>query len=200
MTLEEFKLFLPKYLSAESEEELYQNLKSYPNNIDKKLYSSFSLDSSILYQGDGISDLLVVSLPENIIKSAPAILLSNTCDVTPQNKRYISTRLIYAPIFSFNKYKDILLQEGLYNSENLENHLRAIKGQKVTQIFYLPKHSKIDESLVFFDRINNCPTDIVKKEEIEKRRLFSLSNTGFYVFLFKLSIHFTRVREGVDRN
>ena len=57
---------------------------------------------------------------------------------------------------------------------------------------YLPQY-------LFLDRINNCPIEAVSKEDIDKKRLFTLSNYGFYMFLVKLSIHFTRVREEVDR-
>lgn len=35
--------------------------------------------------------------------------------------------------------------------------------------------------------------------QIKQKKIFTLSNYGFYMFLVKLSIHFTRVREGVDR-
>ena len=114
-------------------------------------------------------------------------------------KDFYGSRLTYAPIFNINKYKNLLLEKELYNPENIENHLRAIREQRVTQIFYLPKYGQIEDSLVFLDRVNNCPTDFLKQEEIEKRRLFSLSMYGFYLFLFKLSLHFTRVREYTDR-
>lgn len=35
MTLEEVKTYLPKYLSAESEKELYDELRKFPEDIEK---------------------------------------------------------------------------------------------------------------------------------------------------------------------
>jgi len=37
-------------------------------------------------------------------------------------------------------------------------------------------------------------------DELLRNRLFTLSDYGFYLFLFKLSLHLTRIREGVSRN
>lgn len=52
---------------------------------------------------------------------------------------------------------------------------------------------------MFFDRINNCDNDAMPRNDLDSRRLYSLSNYGLYLFLFKLSVHLTRIREGVDR-
>ena len=65
---------------------------------------------------------------------------------------------------------------------------------------YLPRGKRLKyDAIVLLDRLNNCPAEIIRKEMIEKQRLFTLSNYGFYLFLIKISIHFTRIREGVDR-
>lgn len=61
MNLNDISLYLPKYLSVESTKELLKELDSFPDNIDKRFYSN--LEDEIIYQGDGIKDLLVVKLP-----------------------------------------------------------------------------------------------------------------------------------------
>ena len=33
-SLEDFKVYLPKYLTPESEKALYEELKKFPNNVD----------------------------------------------------------------------------------------------------------------------------------------------------------------------
>lgn len=55
------------------------------------------------------------------------------------------------------------------------------------------------DSIVFLDRVNNLPIDTLPHNEISEQRLFTLSDYGFYLFLFKLSIHFTRIRDAVSR-
>lgn len=198
MNFDDFKLYLPKYLSSESDKELFNCLKDFPCNIDKRLYSSKLFNEEILYQGDGIKDILVINLPDNKIDMKNCMLLSNTCDIDLINKRFFPSQIIYAPIFNLNKYNEILSKSSK-TQQQINEHILAIKKQSVTQIFYLPKNGSIDESIVFLDRINNiCNTSISRKKIIEQR-LFTLSNYGLYLFLFKLSIHFTRIQEKIDR-
>jgi hypothetical protein len=52
---------------------------------------------------------------------------------------------------------------------------------------------------VFFDRLLHVSQKYVDRKTVQTRRLFSLSDYGFYLFVFKLSIHLSRIREGVDR-
>ncbi len=65
-----------------------------------------------------------------------------------------------------------------------------IRKQYISHIFYLPKGGQLNnDSIIFFDRINNYPSDSIKGQELPKRRIFTLSDYGFYLFLFKLSVH-----------
>jgi hypothetical protein len=64
----------------------------------------------------------------------------------------------------------------------------------------LPKiEGKLDDSIVFFDRVCNFPNKLIVRQNLKSRRLFTLSDYGAYLFLFKLSIHFTRIQDKVDR-
>ena len=56
------------------------------------------------------------------------------------------------------------------------------------------------KGLLVLDRINNCDAQAVDLSELVKTRLFTLSDYGFYLFLYKLSLHLTRIREGIARN
>lgn len=68
------------------------------------------------------------------------------------------------------------------------------------QIFFLPKvFGKLEESIVFLDRINNCSNKTVSRVNIDNQRIFTLNDYGEYLFLLKLSIHFTRMKDKVDR-
>ena len=83
--------------------------------------------------------------------------------------------------------------------EQVEEHLSAVRKQKVSSILYLPGISDLKESIVFFDRIMSIDNSFIDRENLEINRLFSLSDYGFYLLLFKLSIHFSRIQEKVNR-
>ncbi len=200
MNLDEIKIYLPKFLSAESARELFKGLKDFPENIDERLYTKYLNDTKIIYQGDGLNNLLVVNLPKPEIKPVPGIILSNTCDIDLQNERNFSSRIVYAPIFSLEKYKQTLIKNSKKSKEQIVDHINAIKKQEITQIFYLPKFDgKLEESIVFLDRVNNMPNTLIERDKITSNRIFTLSDYGAYLFLLKLSIHFTRVQDKVER-
>lgn len=204
ISFEEIKKYLPHYLSDTSQHFLFKELKDFPENIDQRLYSNFCIEKNLIYQGDGLEGLMVINLPETDSKQVPAIVLSNTCDVDKSNKRFFPTRLVYAPIFQLEKYHAMLIEElvktSKYPEQKITDHILSIRKQFNTQILFLPKGANLEnDSIVFLDRVNNYPLEDFPMEEIPKRRIFSLSNYGFYLFLVKLSIHFNRIREDVDR-
>ena len=89
----------------------------------------------------------------------------------------------------------------MYHYPKVQAHLEDVKAQKVSSMFFLPESEGIHEdSIALLDRVNHCAPSVIEPEDIDRRRLFSLSDYGFYLFIFKLSIHFTRIREGVPRS
>jgi hypothetical protein len=200
MKLENFKLYLPKFLSAESDKELFNGLKDFPNNIDTRIYTNFLSDTDIIYQGDGINDMLFVNLPNPDIKPVPSMILSNTCDIELSNVRNFPSQVVYAPIFNLIKYQDVLYKNSERTKQQIDSHIQAVKNQEITQIFYLPKvENKIDDSIVFFDRVCNFPNKLISRVNLKEKRLFTLSDYGAYLFILKLSIHFTRIQDKVER-
>lgn len=205
ISLEEVEKYLPQYLTASATASLFSELKQFPGNIDTRLYTNKLQDEPSIYQGDGLNNLLYINLPDPEARPLIGMVLSNTCDVSEDNKRLFDSRLIYAPIFNLEKYKEALIESyvdsGKKPVESIESHIEDIRKQNISQIFYLPKGGNLkNESFVFLDRINNLPSNYFKVEEIKSNRVFSLSDYGFYIFLFKLSVHFTRVRENVQRS
>lgn len=200
MNIDDIKIYLPKFLSAESEKELFAGLKDFPNNIDGRLYTGYLKDSEIIYQGDGLMDLLVVNLPSPDIKPVPSMILSNTCDIALDNLRNFPSQLVYAPIFNLKKYQDKLYTESHNSKKQIDSHIDSVRHQRITQVFFLPKiEDKIDDSIVFFDRVCNFPNKLIDRDNLKERRLFTLSDYGAYLFLLKLSIHFTRIKDNVER-
>ncbi len=198
MNLEEnISVYLPKYLSAESQDELYSELKNFPSNDPNIFFST--LNSSAIFQGDAMNDFPLISLPDQRVENSAVLILSNTCDTDPSNFRFFPSFLVYCPLIKLSKYT-ALLEKNNVSKDKIDNHIKDIKNQKITQIMFFPKSRYLEEDYIsFFERINHISSQFVSRDSIESRRIFSLSNFGFYLLLIKLSMHFTRIREGVDR-
>jgi len=197
--LDDLRVYLPKYLSAENYDQLISQLRDFPANIDKRIYTT-GLEPNIIYQGDALDDMPVVNI-DNLelgVKNRPCMIVSNTCDMDTANKRLFPTTILYTPIFQLGNYVKILMQYGA-SEEKIKNHLSDVKAQRVSSMFYLPSIGDLGESIVFLDRILNVSQKFIDRDTVESRRKFSLSDYGFYLFVFKLSIHLSRVREGVNR-
>lgn len=198
MTDEELAKYLPKYLTAENYEALIKELKNFPYNIDKRMYSP--LRENILYQGDGIKNMPIIDLSDvgKGIKELPCLILSNTCDMELSNERKFDSSILYAPIINLDKYIHTLKYKNIENYK-INDHISDIKKQRLSKIIFLPSNSQIDDSIVFLDRIMSIRNDYIKRKDIDTKRLFSLSDYGFYMLIFKLSVHFSRVQEKVNR-
>ncbi len=200
MLSEDIKIYLPKFLSGESSQELFKCLKDFPNNIDERFYTSHLKEEESIFQGDGMKNMLVVNLPQPDIRPIPSMIFSNTCDISPDNTRLFNTNILYSPIFNLRKYREKISSDSTKSPQAIEDHIAAIKRQEITQIFFLPALiDQIEDSIVFFDRVCNCSNKMMKKENIDTERIFTLSDYGSYLFVLKLSIHFTRIFDKVER-
>jgi len=95
------------------------------------------------------------------------------------------------------KYLTALEANG-HNEQQTAGVAASIRRQEVTSVMHLPAiNSQMEESLAVFGDVRSQPLDHFMAGE--RSLLFRLSDFGFYLFLFKLSIHFTRMLEGVDR-
>jgi len=66
-------------------------------------------------------------------------------------------------------------------------------------MFYLPAGISLDEDYVaLLSEISSFPLSMFLEEE-GRSRFVTLNMVGFYLFLFKLSIHFCRFHENVER-
>jgi|SRR5208283_23757 len=187
---DEIPTYLPKYLSAPETTDLFSELSQFPNNIDSRMYTSFLEGQSTIYQGDGLSDIWIAELPKGEIRRARVIVLSNTCDISPNNLRKLGARLLYCPIVRFSSYQSMLSEQ---NETSTRSHLADIRKQRISSMFYLPESQKLgEESIALLDRPNNCALSGINLESVIQSRLFTLSMYGWYLFLFKLSIHLSR--------
>lgn len=200
MKVEDIQKYLPKYLSQDSQKDLFDDIRKFVSEDNSyRLFTSLLESESSIFQGDGLGTLKYYSFEQESLKDGPGIVLSNTCDISLENERYFPSQIMYSPIINLDKYVALLEKNGV-GEQKLRAHIKAIKSQEITQIFYIPTiDGKFNESIVFLDRISNRRNSKELSEELLKDRIFTLSNFGFYLFLLKMSIHFTRIREGVDR-
>ena len=60
---------------------------------------------------------------------------------------------------------------------------------------------ELDKSISqVFDKIYHVDNRFINRDTLEDQRLFSLSDYGFYMLTFKLSVHFSRIQEKVNRS
>jgi hypothetical protein len=196
--LDDIKTYLPKYLSEEATVGLFRELASFPANIDSRIYTLKLKDEQTIFQGDGLSDLWICDLPSEKRKRSRVMVLSNTCDTAPQNNRLLGPRLLYCPIIRLAEYEALLRRA---SATSADEHLRALRRQEISSMMYLPENEKLGgEAVALLDRVNNCDAQDLDLGELTRTRLFTLGDYGFYLFLLKISIHFTRIREGVARS
>ncbi|MCK5805036.1 MAG: hypothetical protein KAI66_19540 [Lentisphaeria bacterium] len=196
---ENIELFLPRYLSDDTKNNLVDSLKQFPDNIDQRFYLGRNIGGDPILQGDGIGSLTVCHIPRQKFYSAPCIVVSNSCDVDPSNERHTPVNICYAPIIRLAKYRDSLVEK--YGEEKADSVVEAIRKQYITHYFYLPAGAGLDyEGIVLLDQVTNAPNSTDFYDTLQEERLFILSQYGFYLFLFKLSVHFTRMGERLDRD
>lgn len=197
---DKIKIYLPQYLSSQEHKKLFKELAQFPTDGTKEtIYTSALNNSDYLLQGDGIKNMPYLDFPNTEINELSAILLSNTCDMSTDNHRLNSCRVLYSPIINFEKYKNALYNK--FDKERVDNHIQDIKKQHISQLLYLPKGAGLEyDGLVFFDRTISIPLKECIVKKMCTNKIFTLSNFGFYLFLIKISIHFTRIQEKIDRN
>jgi hypothetical protein len=152
-----------------------------------------------ILQGDGWTSVDVINFEDGKRKSVKAMLLSNSCDIAPENKRELLVKLNFAPIIKLNRYRGLLTEAGL-DQQQIADKVAAIKEPKITSLFYLPKEADLDEDYIaLLDDVHTVPYQAFYVHK-DKQKLFTLSQVGFYLFLLKLSVHFCRFHEEVDRH
>lgn len=210
-TLELIRTFLPKYLTPELQENLFNTVnENFPLSINPNLIYSV-LDNNY-YQGDALVDIPFSNFDIDSFNMAylSGILLSNSCDISPENVRLDNPNFQFATIFSLDEYL-LLLEKGNIGEEKVQSFVQSLKSNRISNLFYLPEKKNgeeviIKESFVRFDLNVTLPAAIFDSDRYSKDyapigdRLFSFTNYGFYLFLIKLSIHYCRFREGVFRN
>ncbi len=192
---EQAQAFLPKFLSAQDQRQLFEELNRFPEKLNY-YYAGKEFDANIL-QGDGYKGFLVVNFSSLEKKAISALVVSNSCDIDPANYADFPRKILFAPLIELGDIVNIYQKLGR-TEEQINQKLSAIRRQHVTTMFSLPRlNGIIEESVALLDDVHQQPLDSFLASP--RSKLFTLSQPAFWVFLLKLSIHFTRMGEKVKR-
>jgi len=195
ITSESIQDQIPYYLTQESKNNLVSALRTFPDQINYYV----NLTSTKILQGDSWTSVEVRNFATGERKLVKGILLSNTCDVAPENVHMLAPNLIFSPIIRLNQYLNRLQAAGA-NSQQLQDKATAIRNQEVTTIFYLPQGAGLEEEYIaILSDVHTVPYPSFNSIS-NKQKLSTLSQIGFYLYILKLSMHFCRFQEGVDRS
>lgn len=189
------RTFLPKYLSPEQKDDLWSELRSFPQ-IDSYYDDSGDLADSVL-QGDGWRGLIVLDFLTARQKPISGLVLSNSCDIAPGNRRRLPTNVVFAPMLPLDRYIQNLRAAG-QTDHQITGLVDALRRQEVTTAFFLPGvEGQHPDRIALLDDVHSHPLSHFLT--VNRSRRFRLSMVAFYVFVMKLSIHFCRFQEGVIR-
>lgn len=191
---------IPFYLTAEDRRVLVDELKAISQGGTAEYVLSPHHDTfgETMLQGDGWRGFILFSFDTAEKRSVRGLILSNSCDVDPENPRDIPARVIFAPLVRLAAYVDLLKKTGIA-AARIESKVADIKSQKTTNVFYLSAGKFLPEDYVVrFDEAQSIPVEAHAANR-DKQKLFTLSNTGFYMLVLKLSVHFCRLHENVNR-
>ena len=190
---DQIRLFLPPYLNPTNKRALFQSLQAFPEN--HAVFWEAAPEGELL-QGDCWEGFVVLDFETADRRSVKGLVLSNSCDVAPENKPDGHAAIVFTPLLNLQGFADLLLANGKTH-EQVESQLAAIRKQHVTAVFYLPAFRDLPESIVLLDDVHSQP--LGRFLDGQRSRVFALNQYGFYIFLLKLSMHFCRFQEAVQR-
>src|SRR5206468_4209197 len=130
--------------------------KQFPANIDRRLFTTALKSDPGLFQGDGLADLPVISLPDTTVRSAKVMVISNTCDITADNRRVTPKQILYCPLIRLSAYETELHANLPNETARITSHIQSVRRQECSSMFYLPPFpGDNEERIALFDRINN---------------------------------------------
>lgn len=201
LEIESIQQQIPQYLSAADEQALVRELKAIAaGGTAGYTLSKFRDDfSDVMLQGDSWRGFQLFLFESGERRSVRGIVLSNSCDVDPDNPRDTPARVIFAPLVKLAVYEAKLRESGIA-PDRITAKMGAIREQRTTNIFFIPAGGPLEEdSMIRFDEAHSMPV-AAHVASGERAKLFTLSNTGFYLLVLKLSVHFCRLQEKVNRN
>ena len=197
---ESLKQQIPYYLTAEDRKILVDELRTISKGGTADYFLSPFRDAfeADMLQGDGWRGFQLFNFETGKRRSVQGLVVSNSCDVDPSNARDMPARVIFAPLVKFADFERVL-RESSIKVQQVNEKLDSIKAQKTTNMFFLPSGGPLAEDhVVRLDDAHSMPM-AAHVGVPDREKLFTLSNTGFYMLILKLSVHFCRLHEKVNR-
>ncbi|MGP9809641.1 hypothetical protein ACT3TQ_15975 [Halomonas sp. AOP12-C2-37] len=196
ISLETIERQIPYYLAEDQKGALADALNDFSQGRGIQYYIDRYHNEAM--QGDCWAGLPLINFETGEIKRVKGVVLTNTCDMFSGNSRVTVPRVVFAPLISLPGYLEGLRQDGVAPN-SIDDKARAIRNQKVSNIVYFPPTAGLNnEAIILLDDVHSVPAS--QLNPIEGEKAFTLSMVGFYLFLLKLSVHFCRFHEDVDRS
>jgi hypothetical protein len=196
ISAESIREYLPYYLTEDAKVGIINELKKF--HVGEMQYYLFDRYAQEMLQGDGWTRLHLRRFDTGEKIFINGLVLSNTCDVDPSNKRDLPVNIIFAPLVAVDAYIQRLTTAGL-TSGSIDAKVAAMRRQEVTNVFYVPAGGGLaTEHFVLLDDIHTMPAFVYEHEK-GRGKIFTLSQAGFYLFVLKLSMHFCRFHENLIR-
>lgn len=188
--------YLPYYLTEEAKTGIIHELGKF--HVGEMQYYLFNRYEQEMLQGDGWTRLHLRRFDTGEKIFINGVVLSNTCDVDPANRRDLPVSIIFAPLIAVDGYIQRLTAAGVA-SQSIDDKVAAMRRQEVTNVFYVPAGGGLGgEHFVLLDDIHTMPAFVYEHEK-GRGKIFTLSQAGFYLFILKLSMHFCRFHENLIR-
>ena len=200
LDVESLQQQIPYYLTSRDRQALVNELKAISQGGTADYFLGRTRDAfkSDMLQGDGWRGFQLFMFDTGDRRSVQGLVLSNSCDVDPNNRRDLPARVIFAPLVKLATYEALLGKRNI-KQRKIGEKLAAIRAQKTSNLFFLPSGGPlVDDHIVRLDDAHSMPV-AAHSTAMDREKLFTLSNTGFYMLVLKLSIHFCRLQEKVNR-
>jgi hypothetical protein len=184
--------FLPTYLLPGDRGRLLDAINSFPH--ERGYYTD--LEQPTYLQGDGLTRFVVFNFFTAERKEVLGLVLSNSCDISPDNRPDPAQRIVFAPIIKLRRFAELLLRNGRAQAQ-VDSAMERLRRQHDNGAFYLPAHGSMEDSVVLLDDVHSEPLDHFWNAN--KHRVVRLSDFGFWLLTLKLSINFSRLHEEVTR-
>jgi hypothetical protein len=199
MTLNEETLReqIPSYLTQPQKEALAAGLREFERSSLIHNFSITQFPGDVL-QGDGWSGFQLYEFESGKKRKVRGLIISNSCDIDPSNHRDAPITVTFVPLIKLSKLKEIWVASGV-TDERLDRKFEDIRAQRITSFFHVPITGHLEEeSVALLSDAHTMPLASFNGDTTSKK-LFTLSQVAFYLFLFKLSVHYCRMHENIVR-